>query len=74
MCDRKDHVTFVLVGCDRSKNALSAANIVEFDEPTLCNWDLFINFCNFVNETASEEGQWLQGLNVALALQERALA
>ncbi|KAH8323345.1 hypothetical protein KR067_005712, partial [Drosophila pandora] len=74
VCDRKDHVAFVLVGCDRSKNSLDAANIVVCNEPQLCTWNLFINFCNFVNETASEEGQWLQGLNVALALQETALA
>ncbi|KAH8244119.1 hypothetical protein KR026_000001, partial [Drosophila bipectinata] len=74
VCDRKDHVSFVLVGCDRTENSLNAPNIVEFGNPQLCNWDLLLKLFKFVNETASEEGEWLEGLNVALALQEKGLA
>ncbi|KAH8273545.1 hypothetical protein KR018_000068, partial [Drosophila ironensis] len=72
VCDRKDYVSFVLVGTDASSNDLNAPNVVQFEQTQLCTWNLLLKFFKFVNETACEEGQWLQGLRVALDLQEKA--
>ncbi|KAH8353277.1 hypothetical protein KR084_009954, partial [Drosophila pseudotakahashii] len=79
VCDKKDYVSFVLVGCDTSNEAeignkkVTHPNVIEFAEPRLCSWQLLLNFFEFVNRTACEEGQWLDGLEVALQLQETAL-
>ncbi|KAH8273908.1 hypothetical protein KR044_003366, partial [Drosophila immigrans] len=81
VCDKKDYVSFVLVGCEKSANVVykeeekHCQNVVEYkQEPQPCNWPLLISFFEFVNETPSDLGQWLDGLEVALALQERASA
>ncbi|KAH8410285.1 hypothetical protein KR009_010715 [Drosophila setifemur] len=74
VCDRKDLVSFVLVGSERSQDDLKVANVVQYGNPQLCNWKLLQEFYKFVQETACVEGQWLEGLEVALALQETALA
>lgn len=67
-------MSFVLVGCDSSENVLKAPNVVQYENTQLCNWDLLLKFFQFVNKTACEEGQWLDGLRVALELQDVALA
>ncbi|KAH8279913.1 hypothetical protein KR054_010869, partial [Drosophila jambulina] len=74
VCDKKDVVSFVLVGCDSSDNELKAPNVVQYGDARLCSWNLLLEFFKFVNQTACEEGQWLDGLEVALQLQEQALA
>ncbi|KAH8405089.1 hypothetical protein KR222_000912, partial [Zaprionus bogoriensis] len=78
--DKKDYISFVLVGCESSENALHEVDakccqhVVQFDEmPQLCSWNLLLNFFGFVNATPCEQGNWLDGLNVAMALQEKAL-
>ncbi|KAH8393689.1 hypothetical protein KR200_009788, partial [Drosophila serrata] len=73
VCDKKDLVSFVLVGCDSSVDDLTAPNVVQFGNARLCSWHLLLEFFQFVNKTACEEGQWLDGLKVALQLQEEAL-
>ncbi|KAH8238780.1 hypothetical protein KR038_000130, partial [Drosophila bunnanda] len=73
VCDKKDLVSFVLVGCDSIEKDLTAPNVVEYGNARLCSWNLLLEFFNFVNKTACEEGQWLDGLKVALKLQEEAL-
>ncbi|XP_052852453.1 uncharacterized protein LOC128262318 [Drosophila gunungcola] len=82
VCDKKDYVSFVLVGCDSNKDDKrdeksdhkAYPNVVRFGDPRLCNWKLLLEFFTFVNKTACEEGQWLDGLQVAMDLQETALA
>ncbi|KAH8251287.1 hypothetical protein KR032_005129, partial [Drosophila birchii] len=71
--DKKDLVTFVLVGCDSSVKDLKAPNVAQYGNARLCSWNLLLEFFKFINETACEEGQWLDGLEVALQLQEEAL-
>ncbi|XP_017050645.2 uncharacterized protein LOC108094547 [Drosophila ficusphila] len=73
VCDKKDYVSFVLVGCDDKKGEVRPF-VVPFNDPQLCNWNLLLEFFKFVNKTASEEGQWLDGLQVAMQMQETALA
>ncbi|KAH8378151.1 hypothetical protein KR093_009628, partial [Drosophila rubida] len=77
--DKKDYVSFVLVGCEKSDNDLYKEgekhyqNVVQYKQvPQLCNWQLLLSFFEFVNATPSDLGQWLEGLAVALALQEQA--
>ncbi|XP_016924277.3 X-ray repair cross-complementing protein 5 [Drosophila suzukii] len=73
VCDKKDFVSFVLVGCD-DKEKETQPNVVPYGDPQLCNWHLLLEFFKFVNKTACEEGQWLDGLQAALKLQETALS
>ncbi|KAH8334354.1 hypothetical protein KR059_009127, partial [Drosophila kikkawai] len=73
VCDKKDLVSFVLVGCNSSEKDLKAPNVVQYEKIQLCTWNLLLDFFKFVNKTACEEGQWLDGLKVALKLQEEAL-
>ncbi|XP_030561812.1 uncharacterized protein LOC115763402 [Drosophila novamexicana] len=77
--DKKDYVSFVLVGCKKSKNKLNTAsdnmcqNVVQFNEkPQLCNWQLLLEFFKFVNEPPCDGGEWLDGLDVAVAMQRAA--
>ncbi|XP_064539142.1 X-ray repair cross-complementing protein 5 [Drosophila montana] len=76
--DKKDYVSFVLVGCKNSKNELNKSsnmcqNVVQYNEdPQLCNWQLLLEFFKFVNEPPCDGGEWLDGLNVAVAMQKAA--
>ncbi|XP_043647530.1 uncharacterized protein LOC122616218 [Drosophila teissieri] len=75
VCDRKDYVSFVLVGCDTNEkepDAASHPHVVPFGDPRLCSWQLLLDFFKFVNKTACEEGEWLNGLQAALDLQQTA--
>lgn len=46
-------------------------NIYQFDnEMHLPSWQLLTNFYKFVNTPAADEGQWLDGLFVALQMLE----
>ncbi|EDV98754.1 ATP-dependent DNA helicase 2 subunit KU80 [Drosophila grimshawi] len=78
VCDRKDFVSFVLVGCEESENEIHAEdkdacqNVVQYSATQVCNWQLLLNFFKFVNKTPCDEGNWLDGLQVAVALQETA--
>jgi len=72
VCDRKDYVSFVLVGCDTDEiktEDASHPNVLPFGEPRLCSWQLLLEFFQFVNKTACEDGEWLNGLQAALELQ-----
>ncbi|XP_017067088.2 uncharacterized protein LOC108105160 [Drosophila eugracilis] len=76
VCDKKDYVSFVLVGCDtgsEEEEDENHPNVVQFGDPRLCSWQLLLEFFDFVNKTACEEGQWLDGLQAALDLQETGL-
>ncbi|EDW51862.1 uncharacterized protein LOC6611395 [Drosophila sechellia] len=72
VCDRKDYVSFVLVGGDTDQVKTEddyLPNVVPFGDPILCSWKLLLEFFQFVNKTACEEGEWLNGLQAALKLQ-----
>ncbi|XP_062120824.1 uncharacterized protein LOC133835006 [Drosophila sulfurigaster albostrigata] len=77
--DKKDYISFVLVGTEKSYNDLYeegekyCQNVVQYNNaPQLCTWQLLLSFFEFVNETSSPLGQWLDGLAVALSLQNQA--
>ncbi|ALC38875.1 Ku80, partial [Drosophila busckii] len=76
---RKDYVSFVLVGAERTMNDLNekdenaCLNVVQYPCTQLCTWQLLLSFYKFINETSSDEGQWLDGLAVAMSLQEQAV-
>ncbi|XP_001968994.3 uncharacterized protein LOC6542063 [Drosophila erecta] len=69
VCDRKDYVSFVLVGCDTNEKK-TYPHVIPFGDPRLCSWQLLLDFFDFVNQTACEEGEWLNGLQTALDLQQ----
>ncbi|XP_030372413.1 ATP-dependent DNA helicase 2 subunit KU80 [Scaptodrosophila lebanonensis] len=66
--DRKDYVSFVLVGTERAENGIGCKNIVQNENPRLCSWQLLLDFYQFVNVTSSpcDDGAWLDGLAVAI--------
>ncbi|XP_017858812.1 PREDICTED: X-ray repair cross-complementing protein 5 [Drosophila arizonae] len=72
--DKKDYVSFVLVGCEESNNELYEANnrvcqnVLQYENTQLCTWQLLLRFFKFVNATACDEGEWLDGLDVAIAM------
>ncbi|EDW40007.1 GL15436 [Drosophila persimilis] len=74
VCSSKDYVSFVLVGS--AKNTDDCQNVIYFKEGSvqLCSWQLLLDLFTFVNETACEQGEWLDGIKVALDMQENALA
>ncbi|XP_022218956.2 uncharacterized protein LOC111071757 [Drosophila obscura] len=74
VCSSKDYVSFVLVGSDRDNNNSDCQNVMYFKEGEvqLCSWQLLLDLFRFVNETACEQGEWLDGIKVALAMQETA--
>ncbi|KAM8714984.1 hypothetical protein ACLKA7_002088 [Drosophila subpalustris] len=72
VCNKKDYVSFVLVGCEKTVNDEKRQNVVQYKQAQLCNWNLLLSFFEFVNATPSDEGQWLDGLAVAMAMQEEA--
>lgn len=76
--DKKDYVSFVLVGCENSRNDLYerdnrvCQNVVQYENTQLCTWQLLLSFFKFINETACDEGEWLDGLDVAINMLESA--
>lgn len=69
--DKKDLVSFVLVGCERSEKNFQ--NVVQYsDQVQICTWNLLLKFFNFINEKPSDEGNWLDGISAAMAMQEKA--
>ncbi|XP_068140253.1 LOW QUALITY PROTEIN: uncharacterized protein Ku80 [Drosophila tropicalis] len=70
--DKKDYISFVLVGAETHEK--DAPNVKKYETIQLCTWPLLLKFFKFVNETATEKGQWLDGLKVALEMQEEAMA
>ncbi|XP_073823715.1 X-ray repair cross-complementing protein 5 Ku80 [Musca autumnalis] len=73
---KKDFLSFVLVGTDRTHNDMNTnvddegyLNIIQYDgELQIPTWRLLMNFYQFVNETPAENGEWLDALVVANAL------
>ncbi|KAL9924328.1 X-ray repair cross-complementing protein 5 Ku80 [Glossina fuscipes fuscipes] len=72
-CAKKDFISFVLVGTAETCNEINSndspkgyLNIFQYGEefaPT--SWRLLMNFYQFVNETAGNEGKWLDAVVVA---------
>ncbi|XP_034129405.1 uncharacterized protein LOC117584557 [Drosophila guanche] len=75
VCSSKDHVSFVLVGSDSAYNDNKCPNVTYFKEGVLqlCSWQLLLDLFTFVNATACEQGEWLDGIKVALDMQDKAL-
>ncbi|XP_075149917.1 X-ray repair cross-complementing protein 5 Ku80 [Haematobia irritans] len=75
-CGKKDYLSFVLVGTDRTYNDVNTEddhegylNIVQYaGELQIPSWQLLMNFYQFVNETPSENGEWLDALVVAFGM------
>ncbi|XP_061402360.1 X-ray repair cross-complementing protein 5-like [Musca vetustissima] len=73
---KKDYLSFVLVGTDRTYNDVNTndchdgyLNIVQYaGELQMPSWQLLMNFYQFVNETPSECGEWLDALVVAYGM------
>ncbi|XP_034472899.1 uncharacterized protein LOC117780461 [Drosophila innubila] len=72
VCNKKDYVSFVLVGCEKTANDEKRPNVVQYTTAQLCNWNLLLSFYEFVSATASDEGQWLDGLAIAISMIEDA--
>ncbi|TMW41943.1 hypothetical protein DOY81_012976 [Sarcophaga bullata] len=73
---KKDYTSFVLVGTERTLNDVNESkkgyyNIFQYsDELQMLSWELLMNFYQFVNQTASDEGEWLDALAVAFNMLE----
>ncbi|XP_054743331.1 X-ray repair cross-complementing protein 5-like [Anastrepha obliqua] len=63
---RKDFVSFVLLGSEKTLN-----NITQYQQPQCPTWELLLNFYKFVNEDACDDGKWLDALVVAMEVLKR---
>lgn len=63
----------MLVGCERGEKNFQ--NVVQYsDKVQLCTWNLLLKFFNFINEDPSDEGNWLDGISIAMTMLEEAQA
>ncbi|XP_013115123.2 X-ray repair cross-complementing protein 5 [Stomoxys calcitrans] len=75
-CGKKDYLSFVLVGSERTYNDVNTnedhdgyLNIVQYvGDLEMPSWQLLMNFYQFVNEPSSDEGEWLDALVVAYGM------
>ncbi|XP_023307645.2 X-ray repair cross-complementing protein 5 [Lucilia cuprina] len=73
---KKDYMSFVLVGTQRTFNDVNTnvchdgyLNVTQYaGEMEIPSWQLLMNFYQFVNETATDKGEWLDALVVAFSM------